>query len=189
MDKSTLRLAAGELWWMSMLKATAAIFFGLVTVFWPGITLVVAIYLLSAFVIAVGIIETVHGLMSIKRRNTWWVTLLLGLLVLGVGVYLARHPDASLRTFILIVGISFIGWGLLELAQAVVNRLSTGYRILSFISGILALAAGVIVLLQPISGGLAFVWVLGLFGIVYGILAMAAGIELRNDFEELTDGS
>lgn len=187
-DTTPLRLAVGELWWVNMLKATVAIFFGLVTVFWPGITLVVLIYLLSAFVIVVGIIETIHALMSIKRRNTWWVSLIVGLGVLAVGLYLVHHPSASLSSFILIVGIAFMGWGLLELVQSFVNRLSSGYRVLSLIAGIVSLAVGISVIVQPVSGGLAFVWVLGLFGIIYGIVSLAMGIELRNDYEELSEG-
>ena len=169
-----------------MLRATAAILFGLVTVFWPGLTLAVLIYLLAAFVLAIGLVETISGLMSIRRRTTWWVTVAVGLISLGVGVYLARHPDASLRTFILVVGIWFIGWGVLDLMIAFLSRLSIGNRVVNFIAGLAGVAAGIVVLLQPLSGGLAFAWVLGLYGIIYGIMHLASSIELRNDFDELT---
>jgi uncharacterized membrane protein HdeD (DUF308 family) len=185
-DTTDLRYAVSGLWWLGVLRATAAILFGIVTVFWPGLTLTALIYLLAAFILAIGLVETIAGIMSINRRNNWWLTLLVGLAAIGVGVYLAGHPDASLRTFILIVGIWFISWGVLDLMVAFMSRLSTGNRVLSFIAGVAGLAAGIVVLLQPVSGGLAFAWVLGLYGIIYGVMNLASAIELRDDFEQLT---
>ena len=179
--------AVSGLWWMGILEGTFAVFFGIVAVFWPGLTLVTLIYLLSAFVIALGLTETIRGVMSINRRNTWWMTLLIGLIGLGAGIYLARHPDASFRTFILVVGISFIARGVVDLVRIFVeNWLSTGNRVLNFIAGLAGIAAGIIILLQPVSGSLAFVWVLGLYGIIYGTLAIAVSLDMRNDFEKLT---
>src|SRR6266404_5708275 len=179
--------AVSGLWWMGILEGTFAVFFGIVAVFWPGLTLVTLIYLLSAFVIALGLTETIRGVMSINRRNTWWMTLLIGLIGLGAGIYLARHPDASFRTFILVVGISLIARGVVDLVRIFVeNWLSTGNRVLNFIAGLAGIAAGIIILLQPVSGSLAFVWVLGLYGIIYGTLAIAVSLDMRNDFEKLT---
>jgi uncharacterized membrane protein HdeD (DUF308 family) len=185
--ETSLTNAVSGLWWMGILEGVFAIFFGIVAVFWPDLTLVTLVYLLSAFIIALGLTETARGLMSINRRSTWWVTLLIGLIGLGVGLYLARHPHASFRTFILIVGISFIARGLLELVRVFVeNWLTVGNRILGFIGGAVGIAAGIIILLQPVNGGLAFVWVLGLYGIIYGIMAITVSLDMRNEFEKLT---
>jgi|SRR5579862_4324407 len=187
--ESSLSSAASGLWWMGILEGTIAVFFGIVAVFWPGLTLVTLIYLLAAFVIAIGLTESVHALMSIKRRNTWWMTLLIGLIGLGAGIYLARHPDASFRTFILVVGISFIARGVLDLVRLFVDRwLSVSNKVLSLIAGLAGIAAGIIVLLQPVAGGLAFVWVLGLYGIIYGVLRVASSLDMREEFERLSAG-
>ena len=182
-----MRQAVSEIWWINMLKATVAIVFGLVTIFWPGITLFALIYLLSAFVIVFGIIETVDGLMSVNRRSTWWITFLVGLLTLGVGIYLVRNPNVTLGTFILIVGFSFLAWGILEIIESLVMPLATSSRVMGFIAGLAGIGAGLITLFQPVSGGLAFVWVLGVYGIFYGIMTLSIGIGLRNEFEELTE--
>lgn len=188
-DKTTLSSAVKGLWWMGILQGTFAVFFGIVAVFWPGLTLVTLVYLLAAFVIAVGLTETVHGLMSIKARNTWWMTLLIGLIGLGAGIYLARHPNASFRTFILVVGISFIARGVLDVVRVFLERwLSAGNKALGFIAGLAGIAAGIIILLQPVSGGLAFVWVLGLYGIIYGTLGIAVSLSAREELESLTAG-
>ncbi len=174
-----------ELWWLWVIQAIVSIIFGGVAMFWPGLTLVVLVYLLAPFVLAIGIIETVRSLMTIKTRDTWWMGLILGLLTFGIGVYLARHPEVSFGTFIVLVGITFIAWGVIDIASAFLDNIYTHHKTLSFIAGLAALAAGIIVMVQPVSGGVAFVWVLGVFSLIYGIIALAFSIDHHRDFQEL----
>jgi len=170
-----------ELWWLWVVQAIVSILFGIVAIFWPALTLVTLVYLLAPFVIAIGLIETIRSLMTIGRRDTWWMSLIIGLLTLGVGVYLARHPQLSFATFILVVGITFIAWGVMDIARALMDGILTSHRTLTFISGI----AGIIVLLQPAAGGVAFVWVLGLFSLIYGVAALAMSIDHHRDYARL----
>ena len=110
-----------ELWWIGVIEATLALFFGITALFWPGMTLAVLTYLFSAFVIGVGIVEVVGGFMSRHTRISWWVTVLLGIV------------------------------------------------------------AGIIVFYQPVAGGVAFVWVLGLYAIIFGTLGVVTSLALRED--------
>src|SRR5689334_1463553 len=94
-----------DLWWLMLLQGVAAIFFGIVAVFWPGLTLVTLVYLFSAFILAWGVVEVIHGFLSVRRNDTWWLTLLFGLIGLGAGIYLVRHPHVSFTALILIIGL------------------------------------------------------------------------------------
>lgn len=180
--------AVNELWWIGVIQGVLAFLFGITAIFWPGLTLVALVYLFSAFILALGIAEIVHGLISIRRRSTWWVTLLIGLAGLGIGIYLVRHPDVSFTTFILVVGLGLIARGLLDAVRAFIDRGPTTHKILSIALGVAAIVAGIIILLQPVAGGVAFVWILGLYAIIYGILAMAIAFELRADLPLLDGG-
>jgi uncharacterized membrane protein HdeD (DUF308 family) len=173
------------LWWIGITQAILAIIFGIITLFWPQLTLVTLVYLLGAFVIAIGVTEIVHALMSIGRRDTWWMTLLIGLVALSAGVYLARHPSVTFKTFILVVGITFIVRGVIDILRTFLDRALASHRVLSFIAGLAGLAAGIIILLQPISGGLAFVWVIGLYALIYGIAVLVVSMQERNAFNQL----
>jgi uncharacterized membrane protein HdeD (DUF308 family) len=179
-----------ELWWVGILQGVLAVFFGITALFWPGLTLVNLVYLFSGFVLGLGIIEIMHGIMSIRRRNTWWVTLLVGLIGLGVGVYLLRHPGVSFDTFILVIGIGLIARGVLDAVRSFVDRTPAVNRALSAVLGIAAIAAGILILLQPVGGGVAFVWILGLYALIYGTFTLALAFEMRSAFEEgLLDGT
>lgn len=168
-----------ELWWLWLLQGVAAIFFGIVAIFWPGLTLVTLVYLFSAFVLAWGIVEVIHGFLSIRRRDTWWLTLLFGLIGLGAGIYLVRHPQVSFTALVVIIGLVLIGRGLLDLIGAVLERRSASQRTLTLIIGAAALIAGIVLLFQPEAGGVAFVWILGLYALVFGALTTALAIEAR----------
>lgn len=169
-----------ELWWLILIQSLLAIFFGLAAVFWPGLTLVTLVYLFSAFVLAWGIIEIVHGLMSMSRRDTWWLTLLFGILALIVGVYLVRHPAVSFVTFIVLIGVTLIVRGVFDTVGAFMDRSPAAHRALLLISGLAAIVAGIILLAQPVAGGVAFVWILGLYALLFGALTMVIALERRN---------
>lgn len=179
---------ASGLWWVLMTQSVLAILFGIAAIFWPGLTLVVLVYLFSAYILIWGIIELVHGLMSIRRRGTWWLTAILGLIGLGVGVYLVRHPSVSFATLILIIGLTLIVRGVLEVVAGFLDDISATQRALAIFAGVLAAVAGIIILLQPAKGGVAFVWILGLYALFYGALAFVFSLEARSLYNSLTSG-
>jgi uncharacterized membrane protein HdeD (DUF308 family) len=122
--------------------------------------------------------------MSIKRRDSWWVTALLGALGLGVGIYLVRHLGISFTAFILIIGLLLIARGLLDLARVFTDRAGSENKALSAIIGVAGVVAGILILLQPAAGGVAFVWILGLYALILGVLGMVVSLELRNALSE-----
>jgi uncharacterized membrane protein HdeD (DUF308 family) len=174
--------AVNQLWWVNMIEATLALFFGISAVFWPALTLITLVYLFSGFVLALGIVQLFAGIMSIRARGTWWVTALLGILGIGVGVYLLRHTNVSFQSFVLLVGLLLLARGLLDIVRVFADRESTRGgvpRILTAIIAIAAIVAGIFIMVQPVSGGIAFVWALGVYAIIFGALNMALAMELR----------
>jgi uncharacterized membrane protein HdeD (DUF308 family) len=174
--------AVNELWWLTMVESTFALFFGISAVFWPGLTLVTLVYLFSGFVLGLGILQLFSGIMSIRARSTWWITMLIGIAGIGIGIYLVRHPDISFRSFVLLVGLLLLARGLLDLVRVFTDRQTTRGgvpKVLLAIMGVAAIIAGVFIMVQPVVGGVAFVWILGLYAIVFGALNMAIAIELR----------
>lgn len=173
-----------ELWWLWVVQAVLAVLFGLVAVLWPGLTLTVLVYLLGVFVLLIGVTEVVRGLMSLRINDSWWMTLVVGLLLLGAGVYLARHPGVSFATFVVVVGIMFLVWGIMYLVRGFLDDQTSGHKVLNFITGLAALAAGIFTFFQPVKGGVAFVWAYGVFALVYGIAALVMAIEHHRDYAD-----
>ena len=180
MDESTLK----NMWGALAFRGVASILFGIVAVFWPGLTLVTLVYLFGAYVLASGLVNLVIGLTNMGGGSgTFWgriLLLLLGLGEIAVGVYLLRHPLVTFATLILIIGLVLIVRGLFDLFAGVFGEGGATYRTVMIIGGIIAALAGVVLLFQPAASGVAFVWILGLYALITGPLLVALALEAKN---------
>ena len=167
-------------WWALTLRGIVAVLFGIAAVFWPGITLVTLVYLFSAWVLVDGVIRIVTGVSRIGKDQLGFLTMIVGLLELGVGVYLLRHPLVSFATLILLIGFLLIVGGVVEIVAALSSREGATSKTLAIIVGVATALAGILMLFQPASSGVAFVWILGLFALITGPLMIAMSLELRN---------
>jgi len=164
-----------------VLRGIIAILFGIAAVFWPGITLLVLLYLVSAFLLIGGIFELVFGISRLGQGGVSVLTRVLlpiiGILQVGVGVYFLRHPHVTFATFIVLLGFILIVRGVFEVVEGLFEEGPSLYRLVMVVVGLLAALAGILVLFQPKAAGVAFVWILGIYGLIVGPLLLAAAYE------------
>lgn len=168
-----------EYWWTLTLRGVLALLFGIAAVFWPGLTIVTLVYLFGAYILVSGVVDLIHGVSSVFKRTSWFLTLLLGFAELGVGVYMLRHPHVTFATLILLIGFMLIVRGILEGVAAFSDNLSSTNRTLMIFGSIVAILAGIILLFQPASAGVAFVWILGLYALIVGPILIALSLDLK----------
>ncbi len=172
-------------WWALTIRGIAVLMFGVTAVFWPGLTLVSLVYLVSAFVMLAGVINVFQGLMSMGQHRGWPLTVLLGVIEAAVGLYLVRHPQVTFATFILVVGLTFIARGIFEVVVAFAeDGLSATGRMLTILAGLVSFLVGVIMLFQPAASGVAFVWLFGLYALVVGPLMIALSLDVKKTLEQ-----
>lgn len=179
MDASVLK----PMWESLVLRGIAGILFGIAAVFWPALTLVVLVYLFSVYILVSGVVGIVESVVQLTRKGSWVWRMFLGIVELGVGVYLVRHPSVTFATFVLVVGLVLIARGVFEGIMALVDDYSATNRTLMVIGGVLSVIVGVVILLQPVSGGVAFVWILGLYALVTGPLWIALALDVKHSAE------
>jgi uncharacterized membrane protein HdeD (DUF308 family) len=170
-------------WWMILIKGLALLFLGIAAVAWPGITLFAAAYIFALYVLIAGIVNTVHGIVGAVERKAWFLTLILGLVQIIAGIFVLRNPALTVVTFILVVGFMFLFQGILEIIVAFIEKDATE-KVLDIIGGILGIIAGFFILRYPGAGGLAFVWVMGVYGIVVGSIQLAIALALHSAVAE-----
>jgi uncharacterized membrane protein HdeD (DUF308 family) len=120
MTSITQVLAAGRVdgsRWLPLLGGSLSLLAGFVALIWPGATLLVLSVILAWFLVLKGIVDTVRALASIGRPR-WWVTLILGILELLLGIWAAGYPGRSLFVFVNLVGIYAVFYGVTELFAA-----------------------------------------------------------------------
>lgn len=172
-----------EMWGALVFRGVVAILFGIAAVFWPGLTLVTLVYLFGGYILATGLINMVVGLTNFNDVGSFWGRLFLmivGLVELGAGVYLLRHPLVSFATLILVIGLTFIVRGVFELFAGIFGAGSALYKTVLVLGGALAVVVGVLMLMQPAASGVAFVWLLGLYALITGTMLVALAFEAKN---------
>lgn len=174
---------ARVMWEAMIFRGIAGILFGVAAVFWPSLTLVTLVYIFSIYILISGIAGMFEGIMAISRGGSWLWKLFIGAAELGVGVYLVRHPQVSFATLILLIGLILIARGVFEVVLAMLDDLRATEKTLLIIGGVLGVIVGIAILLQPAAGGVAFVWVLGLYALLTGPMMIALGIDAKHYIE------
>jgi uncharacterized membrane protein HdeD (DUF308 family) len=113
-------LAAGRVdsWrWLWVVGGALSIIAGILAFVWPGSTLLVLSVILAWFLVFKGIMDVVGALASVGRP-WWWLTLILGIVELLLGIWAAGYPGRSLFVFVNLVGIYAVAYGFTELFAA-----------------------------------------------------------------------
>lgn len=153
--------------WLLGIAGVVSILFGLAALIWPGITLLVLVWLYGAFALAYGIVELVRVFSAASRGTTWWTHLVIGLLSLAAGVFVLVYPLISTTVLLFVIAFWAIAIGIMEVVSSL-----TQAQFLYLVTGVISILFGLVLLSNPIAGALALIWVIGVFSIVRGILLL-----------------
>ena len=148
----------------------------------PFITTIAAKIFLGWLFLIGGIVQVVHAF-STKAWSEFLLNLLIGLLYLVAGGWLAFFPLTGILTLTILLAFMFIFEGGMEAGMAFRMRPHEGWGWMLF-AGIVAVLVGVLILAQLPSSA---TWAIGLLvginmistGWAYLFLAMAAGKDVR----------
>ena len=72
-ERSPLPVVVGN-WWALMLRGLFAVLFGLAALLWPGLTLLVLLYLFAAYALVDGVFAIVAAFRpSARHTRGWWL--------------------------------------------------------------------------------------------------------------------
>ena len=167
-------------WWVLALRGGIAILFGLLALFWPGLTLLGLVALFAAYALLGGAVSVIGALRDRKRDEDWGLPFLLGLVSIGAGVIAVMHPQLTALVVILLIGANALITGMLDIVAAIRLRKAIRNEWMLALSGIAAVAFGVLVFLFPQAGALAVIWLISIYALVTGILLLSLGFRLRS---------
>jgi uncharacterized membrane protein HdeD (DUF308 family) len=166
-------------WWLLLLRGVIAILFGLLVWFQPGVSLVALVLLFGAYTLADGILGIWTAIAGRAEHEHWWVLLLWGLIGVGVGILTFLVPGVTALALLFYIAIWAIATGVLELVAAVrLRKEMTGeWRLI--LGGLASIVFGVLLMAQPAVGALALLWLIGAYGVVFGILLVLLAFKAR----------
>lgn len=155
--------------------------FGVVALVWPGLTAKLFIALFGVFILVWGLIGLVHSFLNRGRSQSWWVELFFSIIALGFGAFLLGNPGVTAAIIILIVGLTLVVRGVMDIVTGLFTKdpAVRSNRFVYIVLGLLGIIVGVVVTSYPAASGITFVWIVGLYLLVYGALSIALVFRLR----------
>jgi uncharacterized membrane protein HdeD (DUF308 family) len=143
--------------------------------------LAVLVLLFGAYALVDGIFSVIAGIVrATKRRERWWVMVLEGLLGIGAGVVTLISPGMTALVLLYLIAAYFIVTGALEIISAIRLRREIQGEFWLVLVGIASIIFGVLLFLFPGTGALAVVWIIGAYGVAFGVLMLILAFRLRN---------
>jgi uncharacterized membrane protein HdeD (DUF308 family) len=173
LDHSPQRTA----WWSILLRGLLAIVFGVIALSRPGAAAAAFVIVFAIYALADGAMAFVQAAWRGRAGLRWGWYLIEGLAGVAVGVIALAAPAVTLLVVVLLVAIRAFVLGLVEILGAFSFR---GFesRWLLGLTGVVSVLFGILLLANPLAGGLALVWVVGIYAIVFGAMLFGHGLQV-----------
>ena len=169
-----MRRDVAERWWAIALRGVAAILLGILAFVWPGLTLVVLVIMLGAYLLVDGVLGLIAGATS---RS--WLLLVEGVLGVIAGILTLLWPAITAVVLLVLIAVWAILTGAAELYAAVRLRRLIKNEWLLILGGLASVVFGILLLVRPGAGLLALVWLVGVYAFVFGVLMLGLALRLR----------
>ncbi len=110
-----------ELKWFWVIGALLALGGGIVAFVYPDETLKILSLILGWFLLLTGIVQFIAALTN-RDREGWWLNLLVGVVMFGLGAWAVGETDRSLTLLTTLVGVYCVLKGILDILIALRQR-------------------------------------------------------------------
>lgn len=165
-------------WWLLVVRGVLALLFGVLALFWPGLTLLALVLLFGVYALLDGC-TAIASAVSGQRTGHWWSLILEGMVGIGAGVAALVWPGITAIVLLAIIALWAIITGIFEILAAVRLRQQIEGEWALGVAGVLSFLFGVLLILMPSTGALALVWLIGAYAIFFGLLLIMVGMQLR----------
>jgi uncharacterized membrane protein HdeD (DUF308 family) len=163
--------------WALIVRGIAGILLGLTAFLMPGLTFVMLIGLFAGYMLVDGVFAIISGVKAGRGGERWWPFILEGIANLGVAAIALILPAATGLALVYLVAVWAIFTGVMLMIPNKGQATST--RVLMALAGLASILLGIAMIVQPIAGSLAVVWMVGMYGLAFGTLLLAAGLKGR----------
>jgi uncharacterized membrane protein HdeD (DUF308 family) len=165
-------------WWVFVVRGLLVIAFGLLTLLWPAITVLVLIALFATFCV----LDGVTSIISAVQRKDWGWQFFGGILSIVVGFLAIMWPASAGFALIILIAAWAIMRGVLDISAAISLRRELNKQLewMLIISGIVSILFGLLVALWPVAGILAIIGMIAGFSVFLGVTLIAAGLRQRS---------
>ncbi|HEX7837748.1 MAG TPA: HdeD family acid-resistance protein [Kofleriaceae bacterium] len=165
--------------WAMALRGVVAMIFGIVALRNPSAAAGVFVVAFAIFAFADGILDFVLASGYGRAGQSWGWYAFGGIVSILAGVVALAYPSVTLFVLVLLVAIRAIVMGIVELGAAFSWR-EFDSRWLLGLTGVLSIVLGILLFASPSAGGLALLWTIGVYAIVFGAMVFGLGVRVAS---------
>jgi uncharacterized membrane protein HdeD (DUF308 family) len=173
-----LAIAARQ-WWVLVLQGLLGIAVGILAIVYPDTALATIALLFGAWAIVSGASQLAAGWRVAEARGRSWPFLVAGAVSVIAGVVAVLFPGITLLYLIFLLGAWILVSGVMEVYAAWKIRSEIDNEWWLALIGVLRIAAGAIILYQPIVGAVLTAAIFATWALLSGVGALALGLRLR----------
>ncbi len=175
-------------WWVFVLQGLLGIIFGLIAVFFPGFVLGVLAFFLGAIIILYSLSVIIQGFVGNEKGSTKILMVILGVIGIIIGILALMNIEVLGMTIAILLALWAFLTGFSHLWLALTATEFQWYRILLFLSGIIFIILGFFLVMTPLMATATLIWVLGIFGVAFGIVLIILGFVMQSRLKKLAEG-
>lgn len=181
------------LWWLVLIRGILLVLLGIAALVWPVVTVLAITLVFGIYAIADGITMIIGSVSNRKTFADWGWLLAQGIITTLAGIFILVFTGTSavIGTFVLLwfLVFSMLIGGVSEIVVS--SRLSGADKGWGITAGIIDLLLGilvaVLVMTEPLGAAAAFIWVLAIAAIVFGIFLIIVSFQVRKGTFTLAD--
>jgi uncharacterized membrane protein HdeD (DUF308 family) len=166
-------------WWVLALRGILAILFAVIAFSRPGITVIALVWLWGAYAFVDGVFALIAAVRSAEQHQRWAMLLLEGISGIAAGIIAFAWTGITALVLVYLIAAWAIVTGIFEIAAAVRLRQMIEGEWLLGLSGVLSVLVGLLIAARPGAGLLAWVWIVGAYALLFGIVLLALAFRLR----------
>lgn len=166
--------------WPSLISSGVILVLGLLLFFKSSVTLMGISYIFGGLIIAIGVLAIVRFISNNHSDISNQLNIVYGIICIISGIFFIEKPEIIGSIIPVVMGIGIIISSSLKIQQSFnLKSLNSSYFFWSFVTALLSLICGVVLLFNPFKGAVIITKVIGIFLIMYAILDICNTIVLK----------
>ena len=166
-------------WWAPVASGVLGIIVAVVAFVWPTKTFEALVLLVGVYAFVRGSIWLAFGLLAANARERWWPLVVNGVVGIALGVLAFAEAQIVAVALVSLVGAWAVLTGMLEIVVAIRFRQAIPNEFVLALGGLLQIAFGVVILVQPSIGAATLAVVFGLYAALLGVAQIWLGLQLK----------
>lgn len=179
MNRATHSVDLGKHWKLVMIRAVAAIIFGVLTLLSPALALAVLVIFWGAYALVDGVFALVSAFQMRIDNQINWPLAVIGILGIAAGLIAFFWPQLTAIGLLLLIAAWALVMGIFQIIAAIRLRKVIENEWWLVIAGVISILFGLLMILNPGAGALAVMWVIGAYAIVFGVMLFMSALRMR----------